>query len=206
MAGVHTGGVHSVCWDEPRTEKLRLLLQAGKSALEIGRVLGVSRNSIIGKVSRTPDLPRLAHGKAGQNGQALRANSTPQKKVLLPKTVSLPGGAKVKARTVSEKRSGEDQHMLSRVRRREAFARGDIAPPVVGYKAERFQEGFAGQKIRVAKVEGLKPHHCRFPIDKPEGGIGYCGAEKEAATAYCTAHALRCFTPASAAMRRRLSF
>jgi hypothetical protein len=207
MAGVHTGGVHCFCWDEPSTEKLRLLLLAGKSASEIGQSFSVSRNVIIGKLYRDRSLPRLARNNGHLTRvERLKAGPAPKKKVLLPKTVSLPGGDTVKARTVADKRGGEDQHLLARVRRREAFSRGDIAPPVLGYKAERFQEGFANQTIRVARVEDLKPHHCRFPIDKPGGGVGYCGAEKEAATAYCTPHALRCFNPDSAAMRRRLSF
>jgi hypothetical protein len=66
-----------------------------------------------------------------------------------------------------------------------------------------FVHGFQGQQGRVKLVD-LASHHCRFPIDMPNGEVRYCGDTAEDTSPYCRAHALRCFNPDSGAMTRRI--
>jgi hypothetical protein len=183
-----------------RRAELVGLISAGKTAAEISAHFAVSRNTVIGVIHRDETLPRLRTGSR-TNSAHPHVQASPQ----LPTTVSLPGDQQVKARTVANRRGHEDQSIASRVRAHAAFNRGDCAPPTVaGYKPERWCEGFQGQTAGVRKLEKLQPQHCRFPIDLENGRVGYCGEQKEEDTSYCTAHAARCFSPESAAMRRRL--
>lgn len=43
-------------WNEPAVKRLRSLTVAGRSAAQIARELGVTRNAIMGKINRTPGL------------------------------------------------------------------------------------------------------------------------------------------------------
>lgn len=72
-------------WDDERVETLKALWASGKSCTEIGRFLGVSRNSVIGKVHRMGLDPR--RGVQVQNGLApkrfpAKAKPTPRVRVI----------------------------------------------------------------------------------------------------------------------------
>jgi hypothetical protein len=185
-------------WDDARMDELKRRLLDNQSASEISAHFGVSRNVIIGKVYRDASLPRLCG-----TGRPVAATG-PRKSVLAPQNVSLPGGKAAPIPAADTQRRYNDQALAARVRARQNVEAGLIAPPVVGYKPERFQAGFEGQQARVTDIMKLTPHHCRFPLALPKGGLGYCGAEKEEKTSYCPAHAARCLHPQSAAMTRRL--
>jgi hypothetical protein len=192
-------------WNDAQLAELKKRLEDGQSASEIGAFFGLSRNVIIGKVYRDGSLPRL------QNKGRPKAESGPLKRVLqpvmraaLPQTISLPGGKLAASRGEFQSRAATDQSISARIATRKALATGAIAPPVVGYKPERFAEGFQGQVARVKSVKKLQAQHCRFPIDLAGGGLGFCGDTKEEHSSYCPAHAARCFNPQSAAMTRRV--
>jgi hypothetical protein len=128
-----------------------------------------------------------------------------REQIALPQTISLPGGKLAASRGEFKSRGVADQSISARITTRKALATGAIAPPVVGYKPERFAEGFEGQVARVESVRKLEAQHCRFPIDMAGGGLGFCGATKEEHSSYCLAHAARCFNPQSRTMSARLS-
>jgi hypothetical protein len=198
-------GVHYNTWfrwtPEQRVE-LERLLREGLSASQIGAHFGVSRNVVIGKVDRDQTLPRLSHSN-GRRGP-YKVELAPSSSVALPTGISLPGGKTVKAVNVTGNRGNENEKLRARVRARQAIDAGTLAPPVIGYRPERFHEGFSGQHARITDIMHLKQHHCRFPLDLAGGGVGYCGTEKEPHSAYCPHHAARCFNPESAAMTKRI--
>jgi hypothetical protein len=51
-------------------------------------------------------------------------------------------------------------------------------------------EGFEGQQGRVS-LDELQKHHCRFPIDQPEGPVRYCGNQVHENSKWCLAHKIR---------------
>lgn len=68
-----------------------------------------------------------------------------------------------------------------------------------GHKVMRvFSEGFQGQRSRI-DITGLTDGVCHFPIDQPEGGVRFCGADADDGRPYCSHHAARCYTGAAPA-------
>lgn len=57
---------------------------------------------------------------------------------------------------------------------------------------QHFKAGYGGQAAHVNLLD-LKIHHCRFPIDRDEGGVGYCGLDAISGTSWCPDHAARVF-------------
>lgn len=94
------------------------------------------------------------------------------------------------ARSRKRERAGAADDGLAR--RRRAARVGFIAPALPQKNMLlAFADGYHGQKGRVALAD-LEIHHCRFPVDMPDGAVQYCGLEKEERGSYCPAHAVRC--------------
>ena len=69
-------------WTDERVEELRRLWDSGKSASEIGKLLGVSKNSVVGKAHR---LKLQARPSPIRRGVTPKAKPAPQKEVASPR-------------------------------------------------------------------------------------------------------------------------
>lgn len=196
--------------------ELTRLAAAGKSAAEIGRLMGCSRNAVIGAAFRVASKVRLSGqpkpkaftrrpvggrgwpDKTALIALALKAGGKSHEEIAGELNVGVNAVAKL-SRAMGLGRRGrqpqrqiEDARLRARitVRLRRQAAGGDF--PVQGFRAESFQPGYMGQQGRIA-IEDLEAHHCRFPIDMPSGEVRYCGETVEEHGRYCAAHAARCF-------------
>jgi len=67
-------------WTEERVAELMRLWEAGRSASEIGRLLGVSKNSVVGKAHRMKLKARPSPIKRGSTPQVRRVAMAPMPK------------------------------------------------------------------------------------------------------------------------------
>jgi hypothetical protein len=204
-------------WTDERRSRAQELADEGKSAAVIARDLGCTRNAVVGRAFRDrekkgakPAKPIILKSHAGGRGfidktvalrRAIEEGLLTHEMIAAKFQVSLPHVRKLSQAMGKLKRSSARQVEDARVRARIAVRlkrrREDGLPPVVGYRAESFAQGYQGQEGRVALVD-LERHHCRFPIDMPADENGrsetrYCGAAAEPEGRYCAHHAARCY-------------
>ena len=80
-------------WTNERVAELMRLWEAGRSASEIGRLLGVSKNSVVGKAHRMKLKARPSPIKRGASPQVRRVPVAPLAKPVVP----APAAPKVEA-------------------------------------------------------------------------------------------------------------
>jgi GcrA cell cycle regulator len=85
-------------WTEERVAELMRLWEAGRSASEIGRMLGVSKNSVVGKAHRMKLKARPSPIKRGSAPQMRRVAVAPVSRPMVqPEVVRKPVAAPVAA-------------------------------------------------------------------------------------------------------------
>jgi len=157
-------------WTDDRVEVLKAAWLDGESCSQIARKLGgVTRNAVIGKISRL-----------GLSGKSGRVRAKP----------SAPAGIK---RSYAK---GADEHDHSRRAQR---VKAQIAvltkPAVADVPAPTFT---AFDVTETAKtVLDLQPRDCRFPVGGGFGAEQlHCGAPAPAGSVYCPCHRAIAFTAA----------
>lgn len=168
-------------WNDPRhVERLTEMWNRGLSCSRIGMELGVSRNAVIGKVSRLGLQPR---GTKYRKSDGL-----------------LPRAPRIKTTVASPWKPG----------RRTPFGTIVTTSPEHERRVrmESVQRLATPQETDIARVTflELEDHHCRFPIGDPkEKSFGFCGDEKVPGTSYCLNHCCRTFEgPYVAQLRARM--
>ncbi|GAA6211120.1 GcrA family cell cycle regulator [Hyphomicrobiales bacterium 4NK60-0047b] len=159
-------------WTDERVEVLTKLWAEGLSASQIaGRLGGVTRNAVIGKVHRL-----------GLSGRATTSRAKPAR------------ARKHKAaRQTNSPRLGLFSNSNTALR--------TISTPSDAPKEEPFRSQFVELEIpeeeRVDLVD-LKECQCRWPIGDPQdGNFHFCGKKKTEGTPYCEYHSEIAFQPLS---------
>jgi GcrA cell cycle regulator len=151
-------------WTAERIELLQTLWLDGKSAAEISRALGegVSRNAVMGKVSRLgfTDQSRALPALAPRRQEAI---SLPRPRPAIPKPPSVavctPAAPVVEAETTLTQKIQEP-----------------IETVVVPFSKR-------------VTLEELEANMCRWPMEHPlSADICYCGAQKLDKVSYCAPH------------------
>ena len=163
-----------ITWTDERVENLKKLWQEGLSASQIaGRLGGVTRNAVIGKVHRL--------GLAGR-----ATNSRP--KMHRPRR---PAAATQKRLPSGKQRFAQQGNTALR-----ALYQGDAEPYV-----PPVEELVIPEKER-KYITTLTDSCCRWPIGDPQhADFHFCGKGKVTGLPYCEFHARRAFQPPQA--RRR---
>lgn len=163
-----------ISWTDERVESLKKLWQDGLSASQIaGRLGGVTRNAVIGKVHRL-----------GLSGRA----TTSRQKSLRPRR---PAAATTQKRLAVKPRFAQSGNTAFR-----ALYQGDAETytPVI-------EELVIPEKER-KYITTLTDSCCRWPIGDPQhDDFHFCGKGKVTGLPYCEFHARRAFQPPQA--RRR---
>ncbi|MBO6550152.1 MAG: GcrA cell cycle regulator [Rhizobiales bacterium] len=159
-------------WTDERVEILTKLWAEGLSASQIaGRLGGVTRNAVIGKVHRL-----------GLSGRATTSRAKPAR-ARKHKT----------ARQSNSPRLGLFSNSNTALR--------SISTPQDAPKEEPFRSQFVELEIpeeeRVDLVD-LKECQCRWPIGDPQdGNFHFCGKKKAEGSPYCEYHSAIAFQPLS---------
>jgi GcrA cell cycle regulator len=162
-------------WTDERVDALKKFWQEGLSASQIaGRIGGVTRNAVIGKVHRL--------GLAGRATTSRMKSHRPRR---------TPAAQKVRPQRQQQRFAGQPSSPL-----RDLY-KTDGAEPYVS-QVEELVIPVAERKY----IQTLTESCCRWPIGDPqEAEFHFCGKKKVAGLPYCDVHARRAFQPPQA--RRR---
>lgn len=175
-----------MAWTDERVELLTKLWKDGFSASQIaGKLGGVSRNAVIGKVHR---LGLSGRGAPSKTKTTIRKPSSAMKSS--------------QAKTVSPSAAAErPAPRQERPSPKLATVDGVKAPPT--HIPENPE-----QDVARVKLLDLQPGQCKWPCGDPQTDtFGFCGLPKVPGLPYCEAHAARAFVQsrkddAKQAMRR----
>lgn len=164
--------------DEDTFATLQRYWTEGKTAGEIGAIMGTTRNAILGAVHR--------HGLASRPPGGPRKSEDGNPRVLASPSKPRPIKAPIAVLQRKPKKKKTDLLALEK----EKLQRS-AAPLIPGVSIPFFAEGYRGQKARV-DIIGLQEHHCKYPIDGSDGVTRYCGLDRYEGKSYCLHHAARC--------------
>ena len=167
-------------WNDERVELLKKLWNEGLSASQIaGRLGGVTRNAVIGKVHRLGLSGRVTPSRTvGTRRPRNRGGDVTQQRRIRPRPAAAIGGPA---------RAPWQQWEPS------------IQPEGLPEAAEELFIPLEDRK----SVLGLKEGDCRWPIGDPQNAdFHFCGHGKHAGLPYCEFHARKAYQPPQA-MRRR---
>ncbi len=171
--------------------RLKLLRAKGLSASQIAAELGqqVSRNAVIGAMHRHLEKRERAPARPASPPPA-RVETVTLSPIVLPLRRVTEGDEPAPKRAVPLRVRKPRDPVLDDARA-ELFGKPSF---VVSRPNDSFANGFAGQQGRVSLVD-LEPHHCRFPIDMPDGALMFCGLPKHSGRSWCAHHTARCENP-----------
>lgn len=175
-----------MAWNDERVELLKKLWSEGLSASQIaGRLGGVTRNAVIGKVHRL-----------GLSGRA----TTSRIKMLRPRTRP---GAPGTLNAVQKRPAVANAAAKSRFAQSGNPALRALYQP----EAEPFIPSVEELDIPMAErksIQTLSECSCRWPIGDPQlADFHFCGKNKVPGLPYCEFHARRAFQPPQARRRER---
>lgn len=149
-------------WSPDRLEQMLHLRRSGMSAKQIGEALGITRNSVIGKLHRMGDEAPTAPPSSLPASVAVRSQK-----------------AKGVVKGRQQKHSAFNFSFGSPERAAGTF-------PVITPPEDSMPDARA---VGAAAVCALRPGDCRWPIGDPkEEGFRFCGSPRERGFAYCPHH------------------
>ncbi len=153
-------------WTQENTDMLKKLWADGLSASQIaGKVGGVTRNAVIGKVHRLGLAGRATTSRIRNYGSRSGIALFPTRSSNAPRRLKL-GTADLKV----------------------ALQPGSAQPPLAIPLAPPPEiEPFDFR--RLIKLDDLKGSHCRWPYGDPkDADFGFCGCTRAQGSSYCPAH------------------
>jgi GcrA cell cycle regulator len=178
-------------WNDERVARLKKLWAEGLSASQISfRLGGVTRNAVIGKVSRLG----LTKRKSMTRKLAPRPprSSYPRCNAGLPSPAQ---GQAASALPPPEAAPGSPSFSRFNFRGTERSAVELVEVPIL--------EDDPAPEARIQVLQ-LKEHHCRWPIGQPgEAGYGACGRQPLKGQPYCEKHSRMAHAPVQARQRER---
>lgn len=189
-----------MAWTDQMVEDLRKMWKEGLTTGEIGRRLGVSKNSIVGKVHRL--------GLSGRPSPIKKKNDGESTKTREPKTSAKPEAAP-KAKV--EKASAAEEKTAAAFQAPKAKEKSDKPAPAeatkttaassVENRSDKSKETDIPFIFRNETAHSLSPsgftsltsldnHTCRWPIGDPKDeNFHFCGKKVRLGQTYCEEHA-----------------
>lgn len=160
-----------MAWTDEMVEDLKKMWKEGMTTGEIGKKLGVSKNSIVGKVHRLGLSGRPSPIKKKDEADSAASQSQASVKEKKP--------APAKKPAASEKKT-ENQAAAKP-------AKTEKAPEKENKKKEAEQETYKRpEKVTVADLDN---HTCRWPIGDPKDeNFHFCGKRVKLGQTYCEEH------------------
>lgn len=155
-------GDAAMAWTEKMVEDLKIMWKQGLTTGEIGKRLGVSKNSIVGKVHRL---------QLDARPSPIKKKDEEQENAAVAATAETKPAA-VKAKTEKKTEPREEKPAA--------------APQPVAEKPAVVRKNVAGD----VKLTDLDNHTCRWPIGDPKDeNFHFCGRKVRIGQTYCEEHA-----------------
>ena len=174
-------------WTDEMIERLKKMWEEGLSTGEIGKRLGVSKNSIVGKVHRLQLVARPSPIKKKNPNEAPKAKpaTKPAQKNAKPTAVKTEPKVKEVAQEPELVQKKQSQPQATPVKKntpdKETEAFMNVSIPVVQTPKK------PGDKVTVTDLDN---HTCRWPIGDPKDeNFHFCGAPVRIGQTYCEEHA-----------------
>ena len=190
-------------WTDKMVEDLMIMWEQGITAGEIGKRLGVSKNSIVGKVHRLQldARPSPIRKKDGEENdlfaletQSDKATAPEPKKTRKTKEVSAKPTENESKKNLlpKEKTEHEEKPVKKELPIKTPEPRKAVAEDVI----KRIERSSATARAKMPKKDGLTHlmdldnHTCRWPIDDPKDeNFHFCGRKIRMGQTYCEEHA-----------------
>jgi GcrA cell cycle regulator len=166
-------------WSDERVETLKQLAQAGNTASAIGKAMGVTKNSIIGKLNRL-GLDAHAYPRKGRSNEGRLCKDSPEQ-------VAAWGRAAAQKRWANTPRRESSPRIRPKVERR--------APPQtirpklpIGITTLIVSNAVSGPLSKALLIDALTLRTCRWMDGHPKQGGTYCGHKTLKGQAWCGYH------------------
>lgn len=183
-----------MAWTDKMVEDLRIMWKQGLTTGEIGKRLGVSKNSIVGKVHRLQldARPSPIKKKNDKNDSPKTAAAEKKTKLETPKTDSKKTQkveekqskpAKVVEKTFSSSTDKTPQPSKEISEKKEKLS--PIPEHIFTPKINQPTKNYDGN----AKLTDLDNHTCRWPLGDPkDDNFHFCGRKVKVGQTYCDEH------------------
>lgn len=182
-----------MAWTDKMVEDLKQMWKDGLTTGEIGKRLGVSKNSIVGKVHRL--------GLSGRPSPIKKKGET-SAKTTAPKTTQKQE-TKIETKPVVAHTTEQMEHIEKKLAQPEKTS--PEKKPLESEKKD-FKENFnfkldyrhEGAKDGVTRLVDLDNHTCRWPIGDPKDeNFHFCGKKVRIGQTYCEEHAALAYVKAN---------
>ena len=205
-------------WTPERIDELTKLWESGHSASAIGKLLGVSKNAVVGKAHRMKLQARPSPIKRGEEGKASGSASSAKAAVKQsPKGAkSLPSGHSIAAGSKGAAKNEPLQSVISAARAAKSAGSAAASAAQKAVAAERGTKTASGAQTATQAVSAAKAVQsgakrsvasatravgasrrgpkCLWPIGDPgDEDFHFCGEPAQPGKPYCTVHCARAY-------------
>jgi GcrA cell cycle regulator len=168
-------------WNEERVQELTRLWDAGQSASQIGKALGMSKNAVIGKAHRLKLPPRPSPIRAGGAGPRPPRRTMPR-----PVMRKRPAGAAGAAGDAPGDAPGDAAGRAELAAGRSVLDQVELVRQVARKLAPE-------RPARAVRKRG-DSRACLWPIGDPgDADFHFCGGEAEPGKPYCASHCAKAY-------------
>ncbi len=179
-----------MAWTDQMVEDLKIMWQQGLTTAEIGKRLGVSKNSIVGKVHRLGLSGRPSPIKKKEDKTSVpveNKKTAPEKKVKSEKTEVVKPTKEPTNEPVKTKENFKNNEDIK--------VDISIVPTKSTIKDEpkikECQKSDFDKSGRAVSLTDLDNHTCRWPIGDPKDeNFHFCGRKVRIGQTYCDEHSL----------------
>lgn len=172
-----------MAWTDKMVEDLKIMWKQGLTTGEIGKRLGVSKNSIVGKVHRLQLDARPSPIKKKDGASEEKAQTPP----------AAPNSEKASAKAKEDNKSAVKTKPASKT----AVAEEEKSRPAPAKTIKEPEKAFVSKPAAPAKtyngnakLTDLDNHTCRWPIGDPKDeNFHFCGRKIRMGQTYCEEHA-----------------
>lgn len=167
-----------MAWTDQMVEDLKRMWKEGLTTGEIGKRLGVSKNSIVGKVHRL--------GLSGRPSPIKKKTETASSAHSSAQETSRPTSVQPKS-FIAEKKPLHAEPVKPAAVKKEPFKEAVREETPISAPIETRQETGKGGKVLLTNLDN---HTCRWPVGDPKDeNFHFCGKKVRLGQTYCEEHA-----------------
>ena len=170
-----------MAWTDQMVEDLRTMWKQGLTTAEIGKKLGVSKNSIVGKVHRLGLSGRPSPIKKKDESEEYVADNTPALKDKTPQAEKESPKAVSEPAVKEEAKPAKPSVVTAEKKSEKKESRKEETKECVKSDLEK--------NAKAVSLMELDNHTCRWPLGDPkDDNFHFCGKKVKIGQTYCEEH------------------